>query len=79
MKIHSVLTRLAALAFAAFLASVALNAAALLSFILATIAFLSLIAAHDYAQPARPRLAVAATALRFPARSFQTEERRLAA
>ena len=77
MKLHSLLARIAAFGFAAFLAAVAFNAAALVSFSLAAGAFLALIAAHDYAPRRHTRLAVAATVVRFTARPVETH--RLAA
>jgi hypothetical protein len=77
MKLHSVLARVAALGFAAFLAAVALNAAALVAFSLAAGTFLALIAAHDYAPRRHARVVVAATVIRFPARP--AERHRLAA
>ena len=73
MKLVTLLTRVAVLGFAAFLAAVALNAAALVSFSLAAAAFLALIAAHDYApRPAR-RVAIAATMIDFPVAPARTE------
>jgi hypothetical protein len=77
MKLQSALTRVAAVGFAAFLTAVALNAAALLSFSLATVAFLALIAANDYAPRRHPRVAIGATVIRFAVRP--TETHRLAA
>ncbi|MBI5771608.1 MAG: alkaline phosphatase family protein [Verrucomicrobia bacterium] len=79
MKLASLLSRVAAVGFAAFLATVALNAAPLISFSLAAGAFLALIAAHDYAPRHYPRVSVAATVLRFPPPAHATESHRLAA
>lgn len=79
MKLANVLSRVATVGFAAFVAAVLLNAAATLTFVIATGAFLALIAAHDYSPVPRPRVAVAATVLRFTAQPAATEDHRLAA
>jgi len=67
MKLVPLLTRVAALSFAAFLAAVAFNAAALAAFTLAAGAFVMLIASHDYVP--RPGLALPrkAVVVDFPA------------
>jgi hypothetical protein len=80
MKLVTLLTRLAALGFATFLAAVALDAAAVAIFTLAAGAFLLLIAAHDYTPRERivaRRLAPVLSFPPMPARGSDTE--RLAA
>ena len=66
MKLITLLTRLAAFGFAAFLAAVAFDVPALVSFALTVGIFVLLIAAHDYTPRQRLTPLLRATVVNFP-------------
>jgi len=73
MKLVPLLTRVAALSFAALLVAVAFNVAALTAFTLAAGAFVMLIASHDYVPRrglALPRKAIVVAFPTAPARAI---------